>query len=255
MNTSENKRTNMSDETDRKWKGLYLTSGILMFLIALLSFIVAWSGRTLYAQGYPADPEAYLNLVSQHQGLANFTWSLWIVLDFIGLPPIIALYILLQRYNRSLALLGGLFLIFYAIYDVGVTELNSLALVSLSSGYAIATTEAARASFVSAATYGYYALPLQTVLSFAIGPVGYILFCVPMARSFFGRWTATIGIIVSVIGLLGAAAPVIPSSYFLGLCQFLCVRLIALWTILLGVQLLRYALRLPAGMSKTTIVS
>jgi hypothetical protein len=159
----------------------------------------------------------------------------------------VAMYIILQRYNRTLALLGSLVALFYAIYDVAATELNSLTLVSLSHGYALATTEAVKASFVTAATYGYHALSFQTVLSFALGPIGYLLWCVPMAKSFFGRWNAIIGVILSVMGLLGAAAPVIPSSAFLGWCGFLCVRLIALWTIILGVMLFRYGLHLSAN--------
>jgi hypothetical protein len=196
-----------------------------------------------------------LQLVSQHQRLASVTWSLWIVMDFLGIAPTVAIYLVLRRYNRTLALLGSLLSMFYTIYDVCVTELNSLTLVSLSHGYVSATNDALRASFVAAATYGYYALPIQTVLSFAIGPLGYILWCVPMARSFFGRWLAIFGVIVNVIGLLGSAAPVVPSSYFLGLCQFLCVRLIAVWFIIVGVQLYRHGRRLPATVENTAVMS
>jgi hypothetical protein len=181
------------------WRSLYLVSGILLILIPILSFAAAYGGRVLYSQGYPGDPAAYLQLVSQHERLASTTWTLWIIMDFLGLAPTIAMYIILQRYNRTLALLGSLLSLCYSIYDFGVTELNSLTLVSLGHVYALATTDALRASFVAAATYGYYALPLQTVLSFAIGPIGYILWCVPMVRSFFGRWTAIIGVIVNII--------------------------------------------------------
>ncbi len=227
-------------------EGLYCVSGILAILTGLVSFGVAWGGRTLYASGYPSDPASYLQLVAQHQFLASMTWSLWIVIDFLSIAPTVALYIVLQRHNRTLALLGSLLSMFYIIYDVSVTELNSLTLVSLSQGYASAATDALKASFVAAATYGYYALPLQTVLSFAIGPIGYILWCVPMARSFFGKWTAIFGVIASIIGLLGAAAPVVPSSYILGLCQFICVRALALWIMVVGVQMYRYGSRLPA---------
>jgi hypothetical protein len=231
--------------SDQKWKGLYSVSGILLIINAALSLVAAFTGRILYASGYPSDPASYLLLVSQHQPLASFTWSLWIVIDILPLPIIVTMYVILQRYNRTLAVLGSLFALFYAIYDVSATELNSLTLVSLSHGYALATTEALRAAFVAAATYGFSALPFQTVLSFAIGPIGYLLWCVPMAKSFFGRWNAIIGVIVSVIGLLGAAAPVVPSSIFLGWCSFLCVRIIALWTIILGVMLYRYGRRIP----------
>jgi hypothetical protein len=237
--------------SDQRWKGLFSVSGILLILNSILSLIAAYGARILYSSGYPSDPASYLQLVSQHQQLASVTWSLWIIIDILPLPIIVAMYIILQRHNRTLALLGSLFALFYAIYDVGVTELNSLTLVSLSHGYALATIEAVKASFVAAATYGYYALPLQTVLSFAIGPIGYILWCIPMAKSFFGRWNAVIGIIVSVIGLLGAAAPVVPSSTFLGWCAFLCVRLIAIWFIILGVMLFRYGRSLPTNGDNT----
>jgi hypothetical protein len=234
----------------RSWGRFYRLSGAILIINAILSLYVAYTGRILYASGYPSSPEAYLQLVSQHQQLAALTWSLWIVIDILPFPVIIAMYIILQRYNRALAALGSLVAIFYAIYDVCVTELNSLTLVSLSHGYAMATSEAIRTSFVSAATYGYYALPLQTVLSFAIGPIAYLLWCVPMAKSFFGRWLAISGIVVSIIGLLGSLAPIIPSSIIFVICQFLCVRLIAIWTIFLGVQLYRNGRHLPVKMVK-----
>jgi len=227
-------------EIDNRWRVLYLVGGILAIAIGVLSIFAAYEGRILYASGYPRDAASYLQLVSQHQGLASVAWSLWIVMDFLGLAPSVAMYLLLERHNRTFALLGSLISIFYAIYDVSVTELNSLTLVSLSHGYASATTEALRASFVAAATYGYHALPIQTVLSFALGPLAYILWCVPMAKSFFGRWTAIIGVIVSVIGLIGSVNPVVPSSPIIGWCFFLGSRLIALWFIWLGVKLYRY---------------
>jgi hypothetical protein len=230
---------------DQGWKGLICVSGILLILNAVLSLALLYYGRILYSSGYPGDPEAYLQLVAQRQQLAAFTWSGWIFIDILPLPIIIAMYVVLQRHNRSLALLGSMLAIFYAIYDVSATELNSLALVSLAHGYANATSEALKASFVAAATYGYHALPLQTVLSFALGPLGYLLWCVPMAKSFFGRWSAIIGVIVSLIGLIGSASPIVPPSPIIDWCFFLAPRLIALWTILLGIQLFRYGLRLP----------
>jgi hypothetical protein len=144
---------------DQSWRGLFLVSGMLMIATCLLSFVVAWGGRTLYASGYPLDPTSYLQLVSEHQSLASITWSLWIVLDFMSLPPIVAMYIILQRHNRTYALLGFLFLLFYAVYDVSVTEMNSLTLVGLSQAYVNAATDVQKSSIIAAASYGYYALP------------------------------------------------------------------------------------------------
>jgi hypothetical protein len=230
---------------DQKWKGLYIVSGVLLILTAVLWTVITQTSRILYSTGYPADPASYLQLVSQHQSLAAVTWSLWILADFLLIAPTVAMYIILRRTNRTLALLGSMFAMFFNIYDVCVTELNSLTLVSLSNGYANATTEAIRSSFVAAASYGYYALPLQTVLSFAIGTFGYLLWCLPMFRSPFRRFTAFFGTVWCIIALIGSAAPLFPSSYLLGMFQYLCVPAVALWFIMVGLQLFRYGRGLP----------
>lgn len=233
------------DEANRNWRGLYCVSGILLIITAGIWSVVSQTARILYATGYPSDPASYLQLISQHQFLASATWSLWIISDFLLMAPTVALYFALCRYNRTLALLGSLFAMFFNVYDVCVTELNSLTLVSLSHGYISATTEALRSSFISAAAYGYYALPIQTVISFATGTLGYLLWCVPMFKSFFRRGTAIYGAIVMVIALIGSAAPLFPSSIILGLCQFICIPACALWFALVGVQLFHYGRYLP----------
>jgi hypothetical protein len=234
---------------------LILVSGILLIVIPLISLYALYLARTLYTPGYPGNAAAYLQLVSQNQRMATIAWSLWIITDILSIVPILAMYIILQPHNRSLALLGSLLAIFYAIYDVSATKLNSLTLVSLSQGYASATTDALRASFITAATYGYNALPFQTVLSFSIGSVAYLLWCVPMWKSIFGRWTTIFGVVANVKGVIGAFYPVVPSSTFLVLCLFLGPRLIALWSMVLGVKMFRYGLHLPTQLANTAGVS
>jgi hypothetical protein len=233
------------DEVNQNWNGLYRVSGILLIVTAVIWTVVSRTASILYASGYPSDPTSYLQLISRHQFLASLTWSLWIVSDFLLMAPTVALYIALQQYNRTWALLGSLFAMFFNIYDVCATELNSLVLVSLSHGYADATTNALKDTFVASATYGYQALLLETVLSFAIGTFGYLLWCVPMFKSMFRRGTAIFGAIVMVIALIGSVAPLFPSSIILGLCQFICVPACALWFVLVGIQLFRYGGHLP----------
>ena len=65
----------------------------------------------LYASGYPTNPEAYLQLVSQQQLRANILWSLWIAGDLLGFIPTIAVYLVLRRESRSLALIGPPFVL------------------------------------------------------------------------------------------------------------------------------------------------
>ena len=236
-------KTRRIGEIDLHWKGFYRFSGISLVIVAVLWSVVFQTGRILYSAGFPTDPETYLKLVSQHQILAALTWSLWIVSDLLLMAPTVALYIALKPYNRTLALLGSLFAMFFNIYDICVTELNSLTLVSLSHVYAQATTDILKTPIIGAATYGYFALPLQTVLSFAIGTTGYLLWCIPMFKSEFRLGTAILGFLMSVIALAGSAAPLFPTLIPMGLCQMIAVPLCAFWFILLGVHLCRYGKR------------
>lgn len=235
---------------ERSWKGLYRVCGILAIVTGILSFALMLGGGTLYKTGYPSNATAYLQLVSQHQGLANGLWSLWILSDFLGIAPTVAAYLILRHYNKTMALVGSLIVGLYIFYDISVTELNSLTLVSLSQGYANAATDALKASYVAAATYGYAALPLQTVLSFGIGSVGWLLWCVPMAKSLFGRGLAAFGAVVNIIGIMGAAAPVV-SLNILSWLQFLAPPLIGLWSIAVGYKLYHHSSQFASLDDKT----
>jgi hypothetical protein len=247
----ENTRNNAIEKEpgESQWAGLYKVSAIMMIVTAVVWTIVTYTARSLYSSGYPADPAAYLQLVSQHQGLANLTWILWIVADLLLLAPTIAMYLVLSRFNRTLALIGSLFAMFFNIYDVCTSELNSLALVRLSQAYAGAATESVKAALVAAAAYGYHALPLQTVFSFFVGTFGYLLWCIPMFKSIFRRFTAIFGAFWCIVGLIGSLSPLFPFSSFIYLCQFLCVPAVGLWFVMVGVQLFRYGRKLGSGMA------
>jgi hypothetical protein len=235
-----------SSVSDRDWRGLYRLGGVLQILTGLASLVAARMAFVLYSAGYPDNPAAYLELVSRHPLLANTLWSLWIIGDLLVVVPTVAIYLVLRRDGRILALLGTLFLGIYLVYDISVTELNSLTLVRLSQGYASATSEAVRASYVAAATYGYAALPLETVLSFAIGAIGWLLWSLVMLKGrSFPRWTGVFGIIVNLLGIAGAASPVLPAIYLLGLCQFLAVPLTGLWLAAVGMTLYRHGSKEP----------
>jgi len=223
------------------WRGLFHVSGILLVMVGAGGFVSWRLGSYLYSSGIPSNPTAYLQLISQHQFLANLLWSNWILGDFLLIAPTIAVYLILRRYNMTLALFGTLLSMFYIIYDASITELNSLTLVSLSQGYATATTDAARASYVGAATYGYAALPLETVLSFGVGAAGWLMWSLVMSKSFFGRRSAILGIVVNAMGVIGSVSPVVASSFALGLLNWLTAPLTAFWFIIIGTQLYRYS--------------
>jgi hypothetical protein len=226
---------------DQRWSGLYRLGGFLLGLAGIAATAAYYMAGRLYSSGMPSTATAYLQVISRQQGLANSVWSLWIFLDFLLIAPSVALYLVLRRDNRVLALLGSLLSLFYVFYDVSVTELNSLTLVSLAHGYASATTAALQSSYVTAASYGYAALPLQTVLSFGIGSLGYLLWGIAMLRGqIFPRWTAIMGIVMGAVGIVGAAAPVASGSAVLAVFQGLAIPYMGLWFIIVGVRLRRH---------------
>jgi len=237
---------------ERNWSDFYRLGGVLTVLMGIQWLVASRMASVLYASGYPSDPEAYLQLVSQQQLRANILWSLWIVADLLGLVPMVAIYLVLRSDNRSLALIGALLVGFYLFYDISVTELNSLTLVSLARGYSIAASDALKAAYVAAATYGYAALALQTVLSFGLGAIGWLLWSVIMLNSrVFSSWMGLLGIIVNVIGIIGSAAPVVPASFILGLCQFLAIPLAAIWVIVIGIRLYKHGRKLQIAAAQT----
>jgi hypothetical protein len=247
------KRNEMAslESEDRDWSGFYRLGGVLTVLTGIQGLVASRMASVLYASGYPSNPEAYLQLVSQQQLRANILWSLWIAGDLLGFVPTIAVYLALRRDNRTLALIGALFVGFYLFYDISVTELNSLTLVSLARGYTTAASDALKSPYIAAATYGYAALALQTVLSFGVGAIGWLFWSVVMLSSrVFSTWMGILGIIVNVIGIVGSAAPVAPASFVLGLCQFLAIPLTSVWVIVIGFRLYRHGRRLQIDASK-----
>jgi hypothetical protein len=238
---------------DKRWSGLYRLGGYLLGLAGIASVAAYYMSSHLYSSGIPSTPTAYLQLISHNHGLASSTWCLWIVLDLLLIAPTVALYLVLRHDNRILALLGSLLSMLYIFYDTSVTELNSLTLVSLSHSYAGATTAALQAPYVAAATYGYAALPLQTVLSFRIGSVGYLLWGIAMLQGqgrIFHKWTGIMGIVLGVIGIVGAAGPVVTGSAVLAICQGLAIPYMGLWFIIVGVLLRRYGRKLALAIGQ-----
>jgi hypothetical protein len=231
-------------EPMQTWKRLYIVGGALLVLSGV-GGIVDWRlSAHLYPSGVPTTAAAYLQLISHSQALANALWTLWIVGDLILIVPTLAIYLALRRDNPALALIGTLVAGLYIVYDISVTELNSLTLVSLSNSYASAANATGQAAFIAAATYGVAALPLETVLSFGLGAIGYLIWSVVMLQGrIFPRWIAITGIVLNAAAIVGAFSPVVPASFVIGVLMYFTVPVTGLWFVAVGISLYRYATR------------
>lgn len=249
-----NKETKTMDEireskssTEAHWAKLYRIGAVLLILTAVIWTIVFRLGSNLYASGQPSDAMGYLHLFAQKSALAATDWSLWIVSDILLIPASIAIYFALRRTNKRLALAGTILSLVYCVYDIFVTELSSLILVHLAQGYAGAMTDAVRASIVASANSIVSALPLMTFFSFLIGSVGMLLWSVVMLRNAFGRRLGIFGIIANFLAVLGSLYPLISNPpIVLGIIFVYCIPIVAIWFVLVGIQLLRINKRLTA---------
>jgi hypothetical protein len=234
---------------EARWWGMVSGSGILLVLAGTAGLVLSLLSNVLYASGQPTDAAGYLQLFSQHQFLAYTDWSLWILADLWLVPASIAMYLALKRTNKIVAAAGTLLSLAYIVYDVDVTELNSLNLVRLSHSYAAASAVGLRSTYLAAFGGGVAALPLETFLSFTIGAVGWLLWSMLMSKSFFGRTSAVSGVIVNVMGILGGVGAMVQgtSFYRLGLFTILGAPATALWFIYIGVKLFRHGNRLRSG--------
>lgn len=240
----EARTTELWDEA--RWAGFVRAGGILLVATGIGGLLLLRLSSILYSSGQPTDAVGYLQLFSQHQFLASLDWLIGIAVEVWLIPASIAVYLALRRTRRFVALLGTLFSLAYVVYDVNVTELNSLFLVRLSQAYVSETTGSLRAVHVAMATPAVSALPLMTFLSFITGAMGWLLWSLLMPGTFFGRWSAVFGVIVNVMGFLGGVGALVQGTpyYLMGLFTVFGAVFTAIWFIVIGAQLFRHGNRL-----------
>lgn len=152
------------------------------------------------------------------------------------IPSWLALYVALKHSSRGLLLVAGACFALNLVVDLGVTELNSFALVGYAEQYAAAATEAQRAAVLAAATDTRGILPGATTATFVVSSVGYLLSAIATYRAVFRRAIGVVGIIGSIEGVLAGfyvlilvlAALLLPSLVTVGL-----------WAVLVGTHLVR----------------
>lgn len=220
------------------WAGRLRFAGLLLVLSGVLYGAVTYLGMAIYNfGGVPTDAATYLRTVGPHAALAATTWSIWIGLDVLLVPITLALYVLLRGQDRYLAMLGAGLLGAYVVFDIAVTELDSLRLAALASGYTAASS-ADQGSYVTSAGPLLSGLPLETLLSFVVGSFGFVLLSLLLLHGPVRRGTALFGVGVNSLGIVGGIGAVLPA---LSVTTSPSLLLIGLWYVLTGAQLYRWA--------------
>lgn len=222
---------------DVSWNALYRVAGAAALITAVLlpvqiaTFII-W---TPPIDGTVAEWFTYFD---DSPVVAMLNFDLLLIVEMVLLVPIVlALYLLLRKGSQSLMLIGtALWLMSAVLYIAGNTAFEML---SLSSGYAGAVSDAERAIYLAAGQAmlaSWIDGGSAWTMGYVLGSVAGILVGVGMLRAVvFSRWAAYAIIAASLMGL-AIFIPVIGIPLSLG-----SVVVIIAWYALVGWRLLQLA--------------
>jgi hypothetical protein len=221
-------------KVDPTWKGIYTVGGICLFISGIIFITVAILSMILGPA--PSSTEPYLQSLSAHTVLAQINFGIYALSDFLFLPVILALFLSLKQINKNIMLIAAGLMTLYIIFDFGITELNSLTLVSLTQNYSTAVNDAQRSFILASANYALATLPLATFCSFIVSSIGLIIIGFVMLKGVFNKPTALLAITAGIEGTIGAFYGIVPS-----LAALLVPALITygLWALLGGIRLFK----------------
>jgi hypothetical protein len=235
------------ESVDRSWNWLYKLGGVSFLVVG------AWYGLSNYwgyltgvpAPGFATPPVAtnqqYFDILASHPTSSTIFYSMYSLIDLFVIPALLALYLALKGINKNAMLVAVGMVAVWAVIDLGVTEFNSLTLVSLAQSYNAATDATQRAAFLAAGYYALGAIPIATFYSYFVGSLGFLIASMVMLKGVFRRGVALVGMTCNILGIIDAFVLFDPAG--LAVLIFPTLNLYGLWNILVGAQLFRLGRR------------
>jgi hypothetical protein len=222
-------------DSDRKL--LYKVSGISAVILVISYIIII----VLYVSSGvpPTGGEEWLKHIT---GYTTEWWSilgLSVFTDLLYIPVAYSLYILLKVVNKNAILTGSGFLILFVFLDLAITWPNYSSLITLSSKYAAATSDAQRATIVAAANYASAVLSssLIGVYVILVPAIGILIIGLVMLRGVFSKATAYLGVVTGILGVVSVGGTFFISA--LGIMAIPTSILTTVWFLFVGYRLLR----------------
>jgi hypothetical protein len=238
----------VANHVDPSWKGVYRVGGVCLLLAGLIYLTGVTLGR--FIGPAPADSQQYLQSLANHASLAQVSYGLYSLTDFLFVPAVLALYLALKHIAQAPMLLATGLMAVFVIVDLAITEANSLTIVTLMQHAATATSETQRAAYMAAANYALATVPLATFYSWVVSSVGVLIISIVMLKGVFGKLTAYLGVVAGIVGTVAGFYVFMPA-----LAVLLSPTLIVfgLWCVLAGRKL--YRLVKPEGVGETAPVT
>lgn len=199
--TSQKLMNELHTETiESGWAPLYRIAAVAALLIVVF---IPIQSIVFFVSPPPSTVIGWFTLFQHNRLLGLLDMDLLLIVDQVLTGLIfLALYVALRRASQSLMAVALTFgLVGIAAYFASSTAFNML---SLSDQYAAATTEAQRAMFLAAgqATLTIW-MGTAFDVSYLLGGVALLIISIVMLRStLFGKVTASVGLMLSVMMLL-----------------------------------------------------
>jgi len=227
----------MTETVDSRWCNLYKLGGAVAMIIAILLL-----GESVIYAVLPnrSTPGEFLALFRNNWliGLLNFD-LLGMISYLLFIPMILSLYMVLRRTNESIMIVGTvLFLVGIAVFFSTNTAFSVL---SLSSQYEVAKTEAERAMLLAACQTMITLFKVNAfMVSYVIVSAAWLLIAAVMLRSkLFSKLTAVAGIIAGAAGIVAEMLEHISETFRVVaiILYFAAIVFLLLWVILSGRRL------------------
>jgi hypothetical protein len=242
--------TRRAESVDHSWNWLYKVGGAALFVEGFAYFIILVASPMLGAG--PGNNENYLHALASHAGLANFTYAVVAIADFILIPAAFALYIALRGVSRTWMLIAAGIILAYVAIDISTFVLTSTTLVTLTQNFAATANATQRAAILGAEYYGLAAIPLSQFIGYVFPPFAFLIIAGSVRRGRFGRGIPLLGYILCLTSVAGGIGFLDPIPYLLNF-QLLALAVYGLFMLALGTMLFRLAGTKPAKLSSESL--
>jgi Domain of unknown function (DUF4386) len=222
-----------TDQDSDRWTSLYRIAGVAALISALF---IPLQIAVFVTNPFPTDAAGWFELFQRNKVIGLIDLDILLVADQLLLIPILlALYVTLRRYGRSLMALG----ITTAVLAVPlfIASNPSFEMLSLSDRYGAAATDTERAALLAAGQMllaTWQGTAFQT--GYLLASIGGLLIAVVMLRTHvFRKSIGYLGLVGNAIGL-GLFIPVVGT--YLAVVSVLPLEV---WYVLLGARLLQFS--------------
>jgi hypothetical protein len=222
---------------DPQWKRMYWLGAISAFALVIGYIIIT----ALYVTVVPF-PDKGQAMLEYLNGKTSVWWAiigLSVMTDFLYALIAFSLYQALKSINQDVMVVATGFMWSFVILELAITWPNYATLITLSEGYASATTEIQRATYIAAANYSTIILNsiVLKIYAILIPALGTLLIGLVMRKGIFSKSVAYLGIVTGFLGIVSVVGPFFTSA--LDRTIILTSLLTTVWFLLVGIRLYR----------------